>query len=169
MIDRQGQLRQRAHMNSATFDHRAFTLPPDGEDWRIWLVLGGRGAGKTRAGAEWVRARALNLWPGAGPRAERIAIVAPTFDEARLVMIEGKSGLLAVHGADERPRYEPSKRQITWANGAIAQIFSADEAISLEADLTVANILANPLRETVVAVACNIAPLGPKALEHAGD
>ncbi len=102
-------------------------LPPDGEDWRIWLVLGGRGAGKTRAGAEWVRARALNLWPGAGPRAERIAIVAPTFDEARLVMIEGKSGLLAVHGADERPRYEPSKRQLTWANGAIAQIFSADE------------------------------------------
>ncbi len=106
-------------------------LPPDGEAWRTWLILGGRGAGKTRAGAEWVRARALDLWPETGPRAERIAIIAPTFAEARLVMIEGKSGLLAVHTGDERPRYEPSKRQLTWPNGTIAQIFSADEPESL--------------------------------------
>lgn len=102
-------------------------LPPDGETWRTWLILGGRGAGKTRAGAEWVKARALGLWPATGRPAERIALVAPTYDEARLVMIEGKSGLLAIHGDDERPVYEPSKRQLTWPNGAIAQIFSADE------------------------------------------
>ena len=88
-------------------------MPPGGEAWRTWLVLGGRGAGKTRAGAEWVKARALGLWPATGARSERIAIVAPTLGEARLVMIEGKSGLLAIHGDDERPHYEPSKRQLT--------------------------------------------------------
>ena len=102
-------------------------LPPDGDEWRSWLILGGRGAGKTRAGAEWVRARALGLWPETGPRSERIAIIGPTFDEARLVMIEGKSGLLGIHADDERPAYEPSKRLLTWPNGSIAQVFSADD------------------------------------------
>jgi phage terminase large subunit-like protein len=106
-------------------------LPPDGLAWRNWLILGGRGAGKTRAGAEWVRAMALGLWPELGPQAGRIAIIGPTFDEARLVMIEGKSGLLGVHMPDERPRYEPSKRLLTWPSGAIAQIFSADDPESL--------------------------------------
>jgi phage terminase large subunit-like protein len=102
-------------------------LPPDGDNWRTWLLLGGRGAGKTRAGAEWVRARALGLWPSTGPHAERIAIVAPTFDEARLVMIEGKSGLLAIHPDHQRPRYQSSLRLVTWPNGSIAQVFSAEE------------------------------------------
>ena len=60
-------------------------------------------------------------------RCARIAIVAPTFDEARMVMIEGASGLLAVHHAKERPKYEPSKRTVTWENGSVAQIFSAEE------------------------------------------
>ncbi len=95
------------------------------------LILGGRGAGKTRAGAEWVRAMALGLWPEAGPACGRIALIGPTFDEARLVMIEGKSGLLAIHADEERPRYEPSKRLLTWPNGALAQVFSADEPDSL--------------------------------------
>jgi phage terminase large subunit-like protein len=102
-------------------------LPPQGGDWRTWLLMGGRGAGKTRAGAEWVRAMALGLWPGEGQRAERIALVAPTFDEARLVMIEGKSGLLAIHPDGERPQYRPSRRELTWPNGTVAQIFSAEE------------------------------------------
>lgn len=102
-------------------------IPPDGKDWRSWLVLGGRGAGKTRAGAEWVKAMALGTWEPFFGKAERIAIVAPTFAEARLVMIEGKSGLLAIHGEDERPRFEPSKRTLTWPNGAIVQVFSAEE------------------------------------------
>jgi phage terminase large subunit-like protein len=106
-------------------------LPPDDLNWRSWLILGGRGAGKTRAGAEWVRAQALGLWPETGPRAERIAIIGPTFDEVRLVMIEGKSGLLGVHMDDERPVYESSKRLLTWPNGSIAQVFSADEPESL--------------------------------------
>ncbi len=90
-------------------------------------MLGGRGAGKTRAGAEWVKFLALGILHPVIRRCSRIAIVAPTFDEARLVMIEGASGLLAVHHDRERPRYEPSKRTITWGNGSVAQIFSAEE------------------------------------------
>lgn len=105
-------------------------LPPDEQDWRSWLVLGGRGAGKTRAGAEWVKAQALGSWSD-GAHAERIALIGPTLEQARSVMIEGKSGLLAIHAEDERPHYEPSKRLLTWKNGAIAQVFSADEPESL--------------------------------------
>ena len=90
-------------------------------------MLGGRGAGKTRAGAEWVKALALGIHEPLIRRCSRIAIVAPTFDEARMVMIEGSSGLLSVHHARERPKYEPSKRTITWANGSVAQVFSAEE------------------------------------------
>jgi|GEM_PF-4856009 len=123
-------------VHELTYDWRIWAreeqqLPPLDRDWRTWLILGGRGAGKTRAGAEWVRARALGLWPMTGARAERIALVAPTFDEARLVMVEGKSGLLAIHPDGQRPHYEPSKRQLTWHNGSIAQIFSADTPESL--------------------------------------
>jgi phage terminase large subunit-like protein len=87
-------------------------------------MLGGRGSGKTRAGAEWVRAIAHGEW---GERAKYIALIAPTHAEARLVMIEGQSGLLSVHGADEQPLYESSKRTITWANGSKAQVFSAED------------------------------------------
>ncbi len=114
------------------FAREAQQLPPDGEDWRSWLILGGRGAGKTRAGAEWVRAQALGLWQAKGlPVSERIALIAPTLGEARSVMIEGKSGLLGIHMEDERPDYEPSKRLLTWPNGSVAQVFSADEPDSL--------------------------------------
>jgi len=102
-------------------------IPPEGTGWRNWLILGGRGAGKTRAGAEWVKAIALGIWDPIIGKAERIAIVAPTFAEARLVMIEGKSGLLAIHGEKERPHFEPSKRQLTWPNGCVAHVFSAEE------------------------------------------
>jgi len=107
-------------------------LPPDDIDWRSWLILGGRGAGKTRAGAEWVKAQALGNWTDDGhAQARRIAIIGPTLDQARSVMIEGKSGLLSVHMEAERPLYEPSKRLVTWPNGTIAQVFSADEPESL--------------------------------------
>ncbi len=99
-------------------------LPPEGSAWRQWLILGGRGSGKTRSGAEWVRAIAQGDW---GTRAKHIALIAPTHAEARLVMIEGQSGLLSVHGADEKPVYESSKRTITWANGSKAQVFSAED------------------------------------------
>ncbi|HEV2263745.1 MAG TPA: terminase family protein [Stellaceae bacterium] len=95
-------------------------LPPQG-DWRVWLLLAGRGFGKTRSGAEFIRARVE-----AG-RARRVALVGPTASDVRDVMIEGESGLLAIAGDDFRPRYEPSKRRLTWPNGAVALAFSADE------------------------------------------
>ncbi len=110
-------------------------LPPaarqDGSQWRTWLVMGGRGAGKTRAGAEWVRAQALGLAPLASVPAKRIALVAETLHEARHVMVEGVSGLLAVHAGNERPRFEISKRELTWPNGTVAQLFSADDPETL--------------------------------------
>ena len=99
---------------------RPSQLPPEG-DWRIWLLLAGRGFGKTRSGAEWVRAQAES---GA---AQRIALVAPTARDARLVMVEGESGLLSIASAEARPTFEVSKRQLAWPNGAIATLFSADE------------------------------------------
>ena len=94
--------------------------PPDG-DWRIWLLLAGRGFGKTRTGAEWVRGLVDTR------RAGRIALVAPTAADARDVMVEGESGLLAVSPPWNRPIYEPSKRRLTWPGGAIATTYSADE------------------------------------------
>ena len=99
---------------------RSSQLPPGGE-WRVWLLLAGRGFGKTRTGAELVRARA------ASGSARRIALVAPTAADVRDVMVEGESGVLAIAPARERPLYEPSKRRLTWPNGAIATLFSADE------------------------------------------
>lgn len=95
--------------------------PPPGDDWDIWLLLGGRGCGKTRAGAEWVRKR---VHTGA---AKRIALVAPTYNDAREVMLEGESGLLNIGIPSERPAYIASRRRLEWKNGAVGQIFSAED------------------------------------------
>jgi len=93
--------------------------------WRTWLFLGGRGAGKTRAGAEWVRARALSAgMPDAGP--QRIALVGETICDVQGVMVEGCSGLLAIHGAHDQPRYERSRNRLVWPNGSVAQFYSAE-------------------------------------------
>ncbi|MGA8402400.1 MAG: terminase family protein [Stellaceae bacterium] len=90
-------------------------------DWRVWLLLAGRGFGKTRTGAEMVRLRI-------GMRTARhVALVAPTAADARDVMVEGESGLLAIAPPWDRPEYEPSKRRLSWKNGAIATTYSADE------------------------------------------
>jgi phage terminase large subunit-like protein len=96
-------------------------LPPAG-DWSTWLVLAGRGWGKTRTGAEWIRSKASEL-PGC-----RLALVARTAADARDVMVEGESGVLAVSPAGERPDFEPSKRRLTWPNGSMATLYSAEEA-----------------------------------------
>lgn len=110
-------------------------LPPEadaqGRPWRTWLILGGRGSGKTRAGAEWVRAEVGLLARGSGSGSGRIALVGETLDQVRSVMVEGVSGLLAVHPPDARPRFEQSKRQIVWPNGVVAQLFSAEDPESL--------------------------------------
>ena len=94
-------------------------MPPPG-DWRFWLFRGGRGGGKTRAGAEWVRDRVER----GGCR--RIALIAPTMSTGRQVMIEGESGLLAICPPSFRPTFEPSRHQLRWSNGAVATLFSAD-------------------------------------------
>jgi phage terminase large subunit-like protein len=78
-----------------------------------------------------VKALAMGIFEPVIRKCSRIAIVAPTYDEARLVMVEGSSGVLSVHHEGERPKYEPSKRTLTWKNGSIAQIFSAEEPDSL--------------------------------------
>ena len=99
-------------------------LPPEG-DWLAWLILAGRGFGKTRAGAEWVRARAE-----ADPEA-RIALVGASLGEVRSVMVEGESGLLAIAPYGKKPKFEPSKRQLQWPGGGRAMLYSAGEAESL--------------------------------------
>ena len=108
-------------------------LPPSlaPEPWRTWLILGGRGAGKTRAGAEWVRAMALGKPDVTDRPARRIALVAETWHDARSVMVEGVSGILAVHAPAERPLFEPSNSRLVWPNGAIAQLYSADDPEAL--------------------------------------
>lgn len=100
-------------------------MPPPG-DWTIWLMIGGRGAGKTRAGAEWVRGMALGLPPFAAAPAGRIALVGETYADVRDVMIEGVSGLLSLGGAS-RPAWSPARRRLEWPNGAVAQAFSAED------------------------------------------
>ena len=90
-------------------------------DWRIWMIMAGRGFGKTRAGAEWVRQIAE-----ADPSA-RIALVAASLGEARAVMVEGQSGLLAVCPPERMPHFEPSLHRVRFANGAQVQLFSAAE------------------------------------------
>lgn len=100
---------------------------PPGGDWRSWVILGGRGAGKTRAGAEWVRAMVEGPRRGAPGRARRVALVGETADQAREVMVFGDSGILACAPPDRRPVWEATRRRLVWPNGAVAQVFSAHE------------------------------------------
>ncbi len=100
-------------------------------NWKTWLMLGGRGAGKTRAGAEWIRYNALGLDPVADIPAKRIALVGPTLGEARAVMVEGVSGLLGVHPRCQMPKFLSSQNKLIWPNGTIAQLFSAEDPDSL--------------------------------------
>ncbi|TCL76161.1 terminase family protein [Rhizobium sp. BK251] len=99
--------------------------PPAG-DWRTWLLIGGRGSGKTRAGAEWVHGLASS-----SERSElRIALVAETLGDAREVMIDGVSGICRI-ARNRRPEFEISRRRLIWPNGAVAQIFSSEDPESL--------------------------------------
>jgi phage terminase large subunit-like protein len=106
-------------------------VAPNGAPWLTWLMIGGRGAGKTRAGAEWVRAQAMGRGPGGLERQMRIALVGETEHDVREVMIEGVSGLLAVHPRHERPVWLSSRKRLQWSTGAVAQAFSAEDPESL--------------------------------------
>lgn len=103
-----------------SFWARPEQLPPDG-DWRTWLIMAGRGFGKTRAGAEWVRAAA----EANGDL--RIALIGATAGDARGIMVEGQSGLLAIAPPWLRPDWEPSRRRLVWRSGAQAFVYSAEE------------------------------------------
>ena len=114
------------------FEHWAHShqREPDGA-WKTWVVLGGRGAGKTRAGAEWIRDMVEGARPEDQGRAKRIALVGETLDQARDVMVLGQSGIVECTPLDRRPEWQASKRQLVWPNGAVAQIFSASDPESL--------------------------------------
>jgi phage terminase large subunit-like protein len=95
-------------------------LPPQSEGWRVWLMMAGRGFGKTRAGAEWINRLAMM-------GSKRIALVGASIDEARSVMVEGVSGLLAVARRRRVPvTWEPSLKRLTWSQGSVAELFSGD-------------------------------------------
>lgn len=96
-------------------------LEPEGDDWITWLILAGRGFGKTRCGAEWVREKALNF-PGC-----RIALIGETAADTRKVMIEGESGILNVSSPDFMPEYSPANRQINWPNGSVGLTYNATQ------------------------------------------
>ncbi len=134
-LSRLSAAEQRALAFDWQFWARDDQLPPlhtaAGKPWTTWLVLGGRGAGKTRAGAEWVRAMALGLPPIASAPARRIALVGESLGDVRSVMVDGESGLLAIHPPKERPIFKATLRQLVWPNGSIAQLFSADTPDSL--------------------------------------
>jgi len=101
-------------------------LPPPDQGWRNWLMMAGRGFGKTRAGAEWIEGLARSR-PGV-----RMALIGATIDEARRVMVEGVSGVLSVAARNgSRVEWEPSLGRLTWRNGSEAQIFSGDNADGL--------------------------------------
>ncbi len=105
-------------------------LPPEGV-WKSWVVMGGRGAGKTRAGAEWVRAEVEGARPNDPGRSRHVALVGETIDQAREVMVFGESGILACSPPDRRPEWEAGRKRLVWPNGAVAQIFSAHDPESL--------------------------------------
>jgi len=95
-------------------------LPPEGL-WRTWLLLGGRGSGKTRSAAEWVRSEVES------GRRRSIGIIGPTADTLRRDVVQGQSGLLAICPPWCQPTYEPSQRRLVWPNGAVANLFSSEE------------------------------------------
>lgn len=103
-----------------TWNHaRADQHPPKDSDWLVWLAMAGRGSGKTRQGSEYVHRVVKTV--------SRLIVVAPTSGDLRDVLVEGESGLLATAAPGRRPDFEPSKRRLTWPNGAQAMLVSAEE------------------------------------------
>ncbi|WP_420863887.1 DNA-packaging protein [Algirhabdus cladophorae] len=105
-------------------------LPPEG-DWKTWVIMGGRGAGKTRAGAEWVRSLVEGPRPGDPGQCRSVALIGETIDQTREVMVFGESGILACSPPDRRPKWISGRKQLEWPNGAVAQVFSAHDPEAL--------------------------------------
>ena len=101
-------------------------LPPSGEGWRVWLMMAGRGFGKTRAGAEWIHRLA------SGKAGVQVALIGATMADARSIMVEGVSGILSIARRQRRKlHWEPSLGRLRWPNGSQAQLFSGDHADGL--------------------------------------
>lgn len=132
MVERQAFLRELtegqalALLHSWKFWARPKQLEPSG-DWLTWLILAGRGFGKTKTGAETTRSWMCGSTPLSRGRFARMALVAETAADGRDVMVEGDSGIMACHPKEFRPHYEPSKRRLTWPNGAMATIYNGTE------------------------------------------
>lgn len=109
----------RPHPGRMNPHSRAEQRAPEDGEWDTWLLLAGRGFGKTRTGAEWSIAQAKKFARG--------ALIGPTAADTRDILVEGESGIMACAPASFRPRYEPSKRRLTYPNGAIQMCYSADE------------------------------------------
>src|ERR1041384_7841017 len=110
------------------YDWRVWARPnqlPPASDWLVWLLMAGRGFGKTRGGAEWCRAQVET------DKKARPAMITKNSPDARDVMVEGESGLLAICPPWNKPLYEPSKRRLTWPNGAMATLYAAEEPATL--------------------------------------
>ncbi|MEM1366025.1 MAG: terminase family protein, partial [Pseudomonadota bacterium] len=99
--------------------------------WRTWLFMGGRGAGKTRAGAQWINGLVAGLAGYGKCLTGRIALVGETFADVRDVMVEGDSGVLACSAASNRPKWVASRRTLEWENGATAMVFSSEDPEAL--------------------------------------
>ncbi|MHA6325466.1 DNA-packaging protein [Roseivivax sp. CAU 1753] len=108
----------------------AHQVPPEGA-WKSWVIMGGRGAGKTRAGSEWVRAQVEGARPLDPGRCRRIALLGETLDQVREVMVFGDSGILACCPPDRRPKWLATRHCLVWPNGAEAMAFSAHEPEAL--------------------------------------
>jgi phage terminase large subunit-like protein len=105
-------------------------LAPEGA-WKSWVIMGGRGAGKTRAGSEWVRAEVEGAGPLDPGRAKRVALVGETLEQVRDVMVFGDSGIIACSPPDRRPQWEATRHRLIWPNGATAQAYSAHNSEAL--------------------------------------
>ncbi|MEP2380379.1 terminase family protein, partial [Parasphingorhabdus sp.] len=112
------ELDQLAYLSDWSRWAREEQIAPDGK-WATWLIMAGRGFGKTRAGAEWVRS--IAECDGTA----RFALIGASFAETRAVMIEGESGLLSIAPSRDIPVWEPSLKRLRWNNGAEARLFSA--------------------------------------------
>ena len=113
--DCNGNMHDKWEWNHARADQR----PPTDPDWVTWLLKSGRGSGKTRTGSEFTHKMSEHV--------PRIALVGPTGADVRDTMLEGESGILTIAPPGKRPLYEPSKRRLTWPNGCVATLFSAEE------------------------------------------
>jgi phage terminase large subunit-like protein len=119
-----------ALMHCGAFQLRTAQLPPRGDDWLTWLLMGGRGSGKTRAGAEWINGLAYGFAPFSPRPVGPIALIGETFADVREVMIDGPAGIRAC-APFEPPHYEVARRRLVWPNGICAQVFSGEDPESL--------------------------------------